>query len=366
MFSRGTLRFPRFGFVLLTATVAACSSDAPTGSTAEEATRVSGAARPDSTSTVTPNAVAGIRITPHAIALAVRAAATVSVLPVDANGVPSLALLAARPSFRVANRAIATVSDSGTLLGVAPGTTTLYATVGALIDSATIVVAGDAGTPTTGAGLRLFGPAPLAVGRAGSASAILVDAQGRVVSPRGKNPSFTVDDETVARLGETAVSDTAIFVAVTGVAVGRTVLHASIDGVSQSIGLTVTATTVPPGDSSTTAPPPPPVAAFTLTTTVLAQSTSRTDTLPAPLAAATVTVFRLERGGASVDTLGTRVQVATATTDAAGLAVFRALPSGTYTVVAQPPVGSALTQAESTFGPPRVEDYRIGFVLLRR
>ena len=74
----------------------------------------------------------------------------------------------------------------------------------------------------------------------------------------------------------------------------------------------------------------------------------------------------MARDPASTDSAGTRTVAGTATTDATGRAAFRGLPSGSYSVVAQPPAGATLGEARYDFGPPRQADVQIGLFLARR
>jgi hypothetical protein len=225
--------------------------------------------------------------------------------------------------------------------------------------------------PTLGPGFRILLRSVTAfTGRTQHVGAALYDAAGRVVRTPGKQATWRVGDERVARLGApSSASDTAFVVPVTGVAPGVTKLYATLDGVTDSVPLTV----VTARDTVST-PPPPPAAAFDLTALVFAPGTppagSRDTALSVRYAGARVTVYRLVRDagatGPSADTLGTRVEVATATSDASGQAVFRNLPSGFYTVVAAPAAGAALLEGRADFGPPRQAEVRVGIFLPAR
>ena len=174
----------------------------------------------------------------------------------------------------------------------------------------------------------------------------------------------------MARLGApTSASDTAFVVPLTGVAPGATKLYATLDGVTDSVPVTVVALR----DGTPAGPPPPPVASFTLTALVLAPGTppagSRDTAGSAPYAGAKVTVYRYVRGGSASGpraSLGTRVLVTSATSAAAGEAVFRSLPSGYYTVTATPPAGAPLLEGSITFGPPSQAGLRLGIFLPAR
>jgi hypothetical protein len=367
-------RSPRFSLVALTALLAACGADG----LVTQAGDPGAAAAPNGGTSPTPGAVAGIRITPREYALAVGAGARLGVVPVDANGVASLAQLAGRPTYRVADGAIATVTDTGAVFGRAAGTTKLYATLGTMVDSAVVVVTPGTSTnpPAQRAGLHVYGPSRLAVGATAAITAILLDDAGKAVSTRDKQPTWKVDDAGTVRINSTSVSDTAIVAFVTGVAVGPTVLRASVAGSSDSLAITVVGASTPPSDSGTTSTPTPPtpVAQFDLTAIVAGavnRATAGTDTLPVRVAGAVLTVYRLERAagtpGSTLDTLGTRVRVGSATTDANGQATFRGLAGGSaYVVSAEPPAGSPYASGNIVFPPPTTADMRIGFYLARK
>ncbi|GEM_PF-3517904 len=71
----------------------------------------------DSTRNQPSNAVAGIRISPQTIRVLLNGSTGTSVYPVDARGIPSLALLAGNPTYSVRKASIATVGVDGTLRG---------------------------------------------------------------------------------------------------------------------------------------------------------------------------------------------------------------------------------------------------------
>lgn len=85
-------------------------------------------------------AVAGIRFVARQFTLPLGARSWLAVVPVNAAGYPSLALLARAPRIRSANPAVLAVDDSGTVRAVGLGTTKVYATLDAWSDSATVTV----------------------------------------------------------------------------------------------------------------------------------------------------------------------------------------------------------------------------------
>src|SRR5215210_5657150 len=86
------------------------------------------------------SAVEGIRFMSPAFTVTLRERRWLPVGPVNAEGVPSLALLATPPTIRSANARVAAVDDSGAVTGLAVGTTKVYATLGAWVDSAVVTV----------------------------------------------------------------------------------------------------------------------------------------------------------------------------------------------------------------------------------
>lgn len=328
------------------------------------------------TAPATTNAVAGIRITPRVVTVGVGAGVLVNVLPVDERGNPTLASLAGPVRLRSANAAIAVASDTGIVTGVAAGATTIYATVGTLLDSATIIVNPSTQPTPLRTGLHLFAPSVVTVGGTVWVSALLFDDQGRLVQTRGKQATWRVDDPTILRLVPTPVpGDTAIGTMITGLAVGSTTVHATVDGVTADASIFVVAAPPPrPDSASTPSVPATPVATFDLSVSVwgmAARTTANptpTDTMPISVAGAQLVVYRLDPSTrTATDTLGTRVRVAEGTTDAKGDASFRGLKGGTpYVVTIAPPASAPFVARELVFGPPTNSDIRLGVLLARK
>lgn len=132
--------------------IAACKSNVDTP--AEAALAPNGSTTgSQSDSARNTNAIAGIRILPQQLTLSINGSASVSVVPVDANGIPSLALLASAPVLTVSNSAVASINTAThNIIGIAAGTTKLYATLGALKDSIVVTVTTQRDTTTTGNG----------------------------------------------------------------------------------------------------------------------------------------------------------------------------------------------------------------------
>lgn len=85
--------------------------------------------------------IAGIRIEPRPVTVRAGASTPVIVLPVTSDGVAVLTQLNTAPQLRTADARVAAASDSGSVTGVAPGTTWLHATLGRWRDSTTVTVA---------------------------------------------------------------------------------------------------------------------------------------------------------------------------------------------------------------------------------
>jgi hypothetical protein len=86
------------------------------------------------------SAVEGIRVMTPQFQVTLGERRWLPVVPVNAEGYPSLALLATPPAIRSANPRVVAVDDSGAVTGLARGTTTVYATLGAWVDSAVVTV----------------------------------------------------------------------------------------------------------------------------------------------------------------------------------------------------------------------------------
>ena len=100
-----------------------------------------GAAKPVGVDTTMSSAVAGIRFAAPVLVVPLHARTRLPVVPVNAQGYPSLALLARQPVIRSANPAILSVDTAGVVTGVALGTVRVYATLDAWTDSALVTVA---------------------------------------------------------------------------------------------------------------------------------------------------------------------------------------------------------------------------------
>ncbi|HEY4306767.1 MAG TPA: hypothetical protein VGM82_20015 [Gemmatimonadaceae bacterium] len=179
------------------------------------------------------------------------------------------------------------------------------------------------------------------------------DAAGVRVS--GRRATWTVDDANVV-----AVSDTGV---VYGKAVGSTSVHATIDGHTASVAVTVAAAQTPPA-STPTPVSQPAVASFDLMLTI-GGALAGTDTSRNEIVVG-ATVHLLRTGGTTGDTLATSIDAGTATTSADGVVSFRGLAGGWYTIDITPPAGSPYAPMHTGMPAPRLTDMRMKYVLLRK
>ncbi|MGV3708306.1 MAG: hypothetical protein ACO1Q7_05650 [Gemmatimonas sp.] len=99
------------------------------------------------TPTAPGNAVAGIRIMSRDITLLMDGSVGVVVMPVNENGIPSLALLATRPTLSVSHPGVVAVDPATySIRGTSAGTAKLYATLGQLRDSVQVTVLAERDT----------------------------------------------------------------------------------------------------------------------------------------------------------------------------------------------------------------------------
>ncbi|MDF1505575.1 hypothetical protein [Roseisolibacter sp. H3M3-2] len=338
--------------------------------------RPDSAARPDSTrpdTTRPAGAVAGIRILPRAFVLAPGRVVRVDVQPVDAQGVPSLALLAGPTTLRVDDARVATVDSGRALTGVAAGTTWLHAASGAWRDSVAVSVVVPAPLP---AATRLDlpdGTLNVVAGRGLWVGARYVDAQGRPAKGPDARAQWRTSDAAVLRVADTSRAGDSIAVAVvTGVAAGTATLYVEAGALRDSMTVTVAAAPAPGQAPDTTrTPPPAPVARFALTAVVTMPAAGAVGDSARTTAAAgaRVSAYRITRdsSGASRDTTGTQTLAASGVADARGLVTLPDLPSGTYRILAEPPEGNTTLLGAGTFlAPPVTAETRVLLHLARK
>ena len=164
--------------------------------------------------TVTPAPVATISLSPSSFTLTTGQAQQVTPTLRDARG----AQLSGREvSWSSSNTAAATVSASGVVTAVAPGTTTIVATSEGVQASASVTVTIPAVATVTVSPSSVN----LTLGATQQLSAIARDAQGNIIT--GRTVSWNISDTTIARITAAGL--------VTAVAAGAAIATARIDGV---------------------------------------------------------------------------------------------------------------------------------------
>lgn len=177
--------------------------------------------------------------------------------------------------------------------------------------------------------------ATITVGGYFTFSARPLDAKGALVAN-------TVATWTSSNSAIVIPSDTGL---VYGKSLGTAKVYAAIDGHVDSATVTVVAAPTPPP------PPPPAVSSFDLQVMVGRRVPGADTSHVAPIAGVAVKLTRT--GGVTGDTLATSVDAGSATTDAAGVARFKGLTGGSYSVDVTPPAGSSYAAAHLGFAPPR-------------
>lgn len=172
--------------------------------------------------TVSAAAVARVELIPDSLNLAVGRSSRIVVVAHDRTG----AVLSGRPvTFASADAAVARVAGDGTVSAIAPGRTTITATVEGVTASAVVVVPAAAAAQLTvtppGATLMLAETVQL--------QAVLRDPDGQVLS--GRPVTWTSTDVSVAQVSSTGL--------VTARGLGVTVVVATSEGLSASAGITV-------------------------------------------------------------------------------------------------------------------------------
>lgn len=185
------------------------------------------------TVTVSPIPVASVSVQPASAALTVGAAVALTAQPMDANGAPLDRAL----TWSSDNPAVASVSATGVVTALAPGSATISATSEGVRGTAAVVVTlvpvgSVAVLPTT---------ATVVAGQMVALSAIVRDTAGRVLTDRVV--SWTSSDVHVAIVSTTGV--------VTSMSAGTTTITATSEGRSATSTVTVVA---PPIDSVTVQP----------------------------------------------------------------------------------------------------------------
>jgi uncharacterized protein YjdB len=176
------------------------------------------------TVTVTRAPVSSLAITPGTASLVVGGAVSLVATPTDASGT---VLTDRTVSWSSSAPAVATVSPTGVVAGVAPGSATITATSEGVSATATVTVS----LVPVSAVAVLPSTASVTAGQTVALAAVVRDTAGTVLTDRVV--SWTSSDTHVAIVSATGV--------VTGVAAGTTVITASSEGKSGSSTITVVA-----------------------------------------------------------------------------------------------------------------------------
>jgi hypothetical protein len=202
----------------------------------------------------------------------------------------------------------------------------------------------------------------------GPVASVTIDSPTVLVIPRGfygrvRATARNAGGQPVHRAVSWRSSDTSVVVVTdTGIvytnAVGTAKIYATVEGHSDSMPVTVIPTPPPPP------PPAPPVAEFNMTVVAIGGIPGTDTTHKEVVAGATVTLMRI--GGISGDSLPTPVNAGSAVTDANGEARFTKLAGGSYSIRVTPPVSSAFAETLTGIGPPRLSDFSVNILLLRK
>lgn len=174
--------------------------------------------------TVHPVPIASVRLTPDSPRVEVGQALQLTATPLSANGAP----LAGRiVTFASSNNALATVSSSGLLVGIAPGTATITATSEGHSASvrATVVNVAIARISIVPNG------ATMQTGTTTMLSLVLEDDKGTILSPSGRTIAWSSDAPAIVTVNPQGL--------VTAVAPGNTRVRVTVDGVEASVPIAV-------------------------------------------------------------------------------------------------------------------------------
>jgi len=143
---------------------------------------------------------------------------------------------------------VASVSSSGVVTAIAPGTATIRATVETKTGDASLVATAPAPVPYTADVSVVLDSANLAPGHSAMAHAVVKDQQGNVLT--GKTPSWQSTNASIATISATGQ--------LTAVSTGTASIQATVDGVLGQASLAVTAAEAPPPPPDPLLPPPIP------------------------------------------------------------------------------------------------------------
>src|SRR6266566_4743812 len=174
--------------------------------------------------------VVAVTVNPASASLTVSATAQLTATPKDSNGT---ALSGRAVTWASNNPAVATVSPSGLVTGVAAGSATITATSEGQSGTATVTVTN---VPVASVTVSPASPS-IAVGQTVQLAAVTKDAAGNVLT--GRTVTWTTSNSTVATVLATGL--------VTGVAAGTATITATSEAVAGTAASTVTAPVSNPG-----------------------------------------------------------------------------------------------------------------------
>jgi trimeric autotransporter adhesin len=207
-----------------TAVATVSPSGVVTGNSAGTATITATAEGKSGTAQVTVSkaAVASVTISPTTMTLAPGGSGQLTVTARDQNGTP---LTGRTVTFTSSNNAVATVSASGVVTGVTPGSATITATVEGKTATAQVTV-----TSQTVGSVEITPSAPqVCVGNSTQLTATVRDAGGNILT--GVPVTFSSSNTAVANVSSSGL--------LTGVAAGSAVITASAGGRSATINATI-------------------------------------------------------------------------------------------------------------------------------
>ena len=266
------------------------------------------------TITIAPDPVAFVEVSPASGSIVVGNTAQLTAIPRSVNG---LALAGRTVTWSSSTPALASVSASGVVTGLAPGNAVIIATVEGKQGSAAITVravpvASVSVTPTS---------ATTVVGQSVSLTAVPRDAAGNPLT--GRVVGWASSDNAIATVSSSGV--------VTGVASGTVTITASSDG--QSGTATVTVTSVPVASVAVT----PATTTVTVGQTVQLAATAR-DASGQTLTGRAVTWTSASPGIASVSGSGLVSGVSAGSTTIT--ATIDGVPGATTVTVGPVPIGT--------------------------
>ena len=254
--------------------------------------------------TVNPVPVASVAVTPGSATVSVGGTQQLTATPLDADGNP---LSGRTVTWVSSNTAVATVSASGLVTGVAPGSATITATSEGKSGTATITV-----NPVPVASVAVApASATIVVGATQQLTATPLDSAGNPLT--GRTVTWTSSDPTVAPVSGSGL--------VTGVAVGSVTITATSEGKSGTASITVN---------------PPPVATVTVSPASASIRVGSTVQLTATLKDANGNVLT----GRTVTWTSSNTKAATV--NASGLVTALATGSATITATSEGKNGTSI------------------------